>query len=136
MEHDRRFNMTARVQRSMSEPIRSGLTWDECWAGDDHGLIKCWENGRLLRQRQPELGARAERGELPPLEWKGGAERPLKQKDPKYGVHYYIATWQGLRGEDLDVDSSVEVEMVCPTTGVRFIYTDDIKKYGKESDSR
>jgi hypothetical protein len=128
--------MTTRVQRSTSEPIRSGLSWQEYWAGDDHGLIKCWENGRLLRQRQPEIASRAERGGLPPLEWKGGAERPLKQKDPKFGVHFYIATWQGLRGEDLDVDPSVEVEMVCMRTGVRFIYTNDIKKYGKETDAR
>jgi hypothetical protein len=128
--------MTTRVQRSVSEPIRLGLTCKELWAGDDHGLIKCWETGRQLRQRQPGIAARAERGELPPLEWKGGAERPLKQKDPKFGAYFYLATWQGLRGEDLDVDPSVEVEMVCARTGVRFIYTNDIQKYGKEPNSR
>lgn len=46
-------------------------------------------------------------------------------------MHRYVATWQGLRGEDLDVDPSVEVEMVCARTGVAFIYTNDINKYGK-----
>jgi hypothetical protein len=124
--------MSSRVQRSISEPIRLGLTWEEYWAGKDRGLIKCWENGRLLQQREPETAAKAQSGELPPLEWKGGAERPLKQREPKFGVHWYVATWQGLRGEDLDVDPSVEEEMVCVRTGVAFIYTNDIKKYGKE----
>jgi hypothetical protein len=56
--------MASRVQRSISEPIRLGLTWEEYWAGDDHGLIKCWENGRLLRRREPETAAKAGRGEL------------------------------------------------------------------------
>jgi hypothetical protein len=128
--------MASRVQRSISEPIRTRLSWEEYWASDDRGLIKCWENGRLLRQREPETAARAERGELPPLEWKGGAERSLKQKEPKHGVHWYVATWQGLRGEDLDVDPSIEVDMVCVRTGVAFVYTSDIKKYGKEGDAR
>lgn len=124
--------MAGRVQRSISEPIRLGLTWEESWDGEDGGLIKCWENGRLLRQREPATAAKAERGELPPLEWKGGAEHPLEQKkEPKFGVHRYVATWQGLREEDLDVDPLVEVEMVCARTGVAFIYTNDIKKYGK-----
>ena len=128
--------MTTRIQRSVSEPIRLELPWNELWAGDDHGLIKCWENGRQLRQREPEIAARAERGELPPLEWKGGAERPLKQKDPKFGAYFSLATSPRSPCQDLDVDPSVEVEVVCARTGVRFIYTNDIKKYGKEPNSR
>jgi hypothetical protein len=124
--------MTSRIHRSITEPVRTGLSWDECWKGDDGGLIISWEVGRQLRQQQPDLAAQAERGELPPLDWKGGVEKPRKSKAPKYAGHFYLAMWQGLRGEDLDVDPSVETQMVCARTGVKVIYTNDLAKYGKE----
>ncbi len=124
--------MTSSIRRSITEPVRNGLSWDERWKGVDGGLIFSWEQGRQLRQAQPELAAQAQRGELPPLGWKGGVGKALKAKTQKYGVHLYLAMWQGLRGEDLDVDPSVETSMVCARTGVKVTYTNDIVKYGKE----
>jgi hypothetical protein len=121
-----------RVYRSITEPVRTELPWDERWKGSDRGLIHNWELGRQWREAKPELAARAERGELPVLGWKGGVEKALKKTTKKYGVHHYIAMWQGLRGEDLDVDPSIESRMVCTRTGVVITYTNDIEKYGKE----
>jgi len=64
--------MNQRIQRSQNEPKREGLSWDEHWRGEDNGLITCWEVGRELREKEPELATRAENGELPVLGWKGG----------------------------------------------------------------
>ena len=121
-----------RVYRPVTEPVRTDISWDERWRGPDRGLIFTWELGRRWREQKPEFAAQAERGELPALGWKGGVEKPLSKGTKKYGVHWYIAMWQGLRAEDLDVDPSVETRMVCARTGVPIIYTSDIKKYGKE----
>ena len=41
--------MTTRLRRSIDEPIREGLTWNELWKGPDEGLIWCWERGRQYR---------------------------------------------------------------------------------------
>jgi hypothetical protein len=35
-----------------------------------------------------------------------------------------------LRGEDLDIDLSDEPELVCSRTGMRVIFTGDVKRYG------
>ena len=120
--------MSQRIYRSYREPIRKGLTWEERWKGDDRGLISCWELGKELREKQPELAKRAENGELPVLVWKGGAEKQLKKKE-KYGTFNYLAEWQGLRGEDLNIDLSEEPEIICSKTGMKFIYTGDAEKY-------
>lgn len=122
--------MSQRVYRSYSEPKREGLSWDERWKGDDEGLIACWEVGRELSIKEPQLAEKAKSGELPVLGWKGGVEKKTKKKE-KYGTFYYLAQWQGLRGNDLDVDVSEEKEMICAKTGIKVIYTNDINKYGK-----
>lgn len=119
-----------RISRSQSEPIRDGLTWEQTWKGADLGLIKSWEVGRQLRLRDPDLAAKAERGELPMLGWKGGVEKKIQGK--KFGTFFYLAQWQGLRGEDLDVDPSAEIELECAATGVTVIYTSDRSKYARE----
>ncbi len=121
--------MNQRIHRSHKEPKREGLSWDERWKGKDKGLITCWEVGRELREKEPELAFRAEKGELPVLGWKGGVEKKTK-KGEKYGTLFYLAQWQGLRGDDLDIDLSQQPELVCTKTGMRVIYTDDLKKYG------
>ena len=121
--------MQTKIFRSHLEPIREGLSWEETWRGEDRGLIKCWEVGRKLRENEPDLMRRALEGELPVLGWKGGVAEKM-QKDKKYGSYNYLAQWQGLRGEDLDIDRSVEVERICSRTGMRIIYTGDSKKYG------
>ena len=120
--------MTTQIFRSYSEPKREGLTWNEMWKGNDNGLIMCWEVGRELREKEPELARRAEDGELPVLGWKGGVAEKTKIGE-KYGTFNYLAQWQGLRGEDLDIDLSQDKILVCSRTGMRVIYTTDRKKY-------
>ena len=122
--------MSQVIHRAATEPIREGLSWDERWRGPDKGLITCWEVGRRLRKKNPELAERAEQGELPPLEWKGGVEKRLKQKR-KYGTLRYLAQWQGLRGEDLDITLEEEVELLCARTDMRVIFTPDVEKYAE-----
>jgi hypothetical protein len=40
-----------------------------------------------------------------------------------------LAQWQGLRGEDLNVDLTEEVEIVCTKTSMKVIYTADATKF-------
>ena len=61
--------------------------------------------------------------------WKGGVEKRLKIME-KYGTLNYLAQRQGLRGEDLNIDVSEELELICSKTGMKVIYTGDVKKYG------
>ena len=117
------------IFRSYKDPKREGLSWDERWRGPDKGLITCWEVGRELSLRKPELAERAMNGELPVLGWKGGVEKKTKKKE-KYGTLFYLAQWQGLRGEDLDIDFTQETELICSRTHIKVIYTSDAKKYG------
>ncbi len=53
-------------------------------------MITCWEVGRDMRRKEPEVAERAENGELPVLGWKGGAKNKTK-KNEKYGTLYYLA---------------------------------------------
>ena len=71
--------MSQRIHRSNKEPKRKDLSWDERWKDKDKGLITCWEVGRELRAKEPELASRAEKGELPVLGWKGGVEKKTKK---------------------------------------------------------
>jgi hypothetical protein len=120
--------MNQLIFRSYKEPKRKGLTWHERWKGDDKGLIICWEIGRELSQKEPELAELAKKGELPPLGWKGGVEIKTKKKQ-KYGTLFYLAQWQGLRGDDLNIDLSKEIELTCSKTGIKVIFTGDFEKY-------
>lgn len=113
--------MGTRLRRSIDGPIRTGLSWSEAWKGADRGLIFCWERGRRLRTDKPELAAHAERGELVPLEWKGGVRKKLKGR--KKGTLLYLATWQGLRGEDLDIDLEGERTVTCTRTGQAIVFS-------------
>jgi len=118
------------IVRSIKEPIRDGLSWEEKWKGPDDGLIACWEVGRDLAREDPELAEKAKRGELPVLAWKGGVEKMLKKKE-KYGTLNYLAEWQGLRGEDLKIAPAEEVALVCSRTGMKVIYTPHVEKYAE-----
>ena len=127
--------MTQRIVRSYREPPREGLSWKESWQGYDKGLITCWEVGRQLRDKKPELAESAKNGELPLLGWKGGLRGKVKIRE-KYGTFCYLAQWQGLRGEDLDIDLSKETELICSKTGVKVIFTGDPQKYSCEQESK
>ncbi len=108
--------MAARLRRSIKTPTREGLSWEQTWRGPDEGLIYCWEHGREERIQRPEDAKRAERGELVGLDWKGGVRKKLKAERVR-GTLRYLATWQGLRGEDLDIDVDGETVIVCSRFG-------------------
>jgi hypothetical protein len=118
--------MAERLHRSIEEPIRdaSTMSFDERWRGPDGGLILCWENGRRLRDEKPELANRADKGDLVMLDWRGGVEKKLKLEE-KAGTLNYLAMWQGLRNEDLDIPASREVRLRCTTTGQLVVFSDD-----------
>jgi hypothetical protein len=120
--------MTTRVHRHATELPREAGTWAERWEGLDGGLITCWEAGRVMATSQPQLVARARAGELLVLPWKGGVERTLKNRR-KFGSMYYLAMWQGLRGDDLDIDRATEAVRVCTRYSMEVTFTPDESKY-------
>ncbi|MGN8124852.1 hypothetical protein ACTJK9_24130 [Pseudomonas sp. 22082] len=120
--------MSQRIHRQIDTPLRTGLKRDELWEATDKGLIKCWEIGRQRATRFPDLAQRCRADELPVLGWKGGVSRSLK-KNEKYGSLKYLAQWQGLRGEDLDIDLGAERVMTCSRTKMVVTFTPDRSKY-------
>jgi hypothetical protein len=117
-----------KIQRSIAKPVRQNADWDERWAGEDRGLIGCWERGREKASEDPALAARAREGHLVVLPWKGGVEKAIKKKQ-KFGTLYYLAMWQGLRGENLDIDVDEEPVRTCTATGMTVVFTGDPAKY-------
>lgn len=135
-----------RVYRSCSAPIRQNLGARERWHGPDGGLIWCWERGRLMRAERPEIARRAENGELPVLPWKGGIANPQqdeegrsedegqsaqqreagrtsgKNNNKKRGTLEYLAMWQGLRNEDLNISLADRTEITCSATGKTVVF--------------
>lgn len=122
--------MNKRVFRSISESIRTKPSFDERWKGDDKGLITCWEVGRNKRKSDPVLAEKVENNELPVLGWKGGVDKALQKKE-KFGSLNYLAQWQGLRGEDLDINLLEEVTKQCSGTGMKITFTSDSSKYSQ-----
>ena len=120
--------MNKRIYRSIQEPIRKNPSFDERWRGPDKGLITCWEVGRTMGRKDPVLAEQTKNGELPAAGWKGGVGKKGKNSE-MYGTLNYLAQWQGLRGENLDIDLSEEIELACSKTGVKVIYTDNATKY-------
>ena len=119
-----------KTHRSISEPTRANATWEERWNDVDQGLIACWERGREKSREDPELAARARNGQLVVLPWKGGVEKATKRKQ-KFGTLSYLAMWQGLRNEDLNIDTTEEVVLTCTATGMAVVFTDDSAKYAE-----
>ncbi|SDS76005.1 MULTISPECIES: hypothetical protein [Pseudomonas] len=120
--------MSRTIQRSIDSPLRTGLTRSELWEDTDQGLIKCWEVGRQRAVRFPQLALQCLDGELPVLGWKGGVSRSLKKLE-KYGSLKYLAQWQGLRGEDLNIDLNAEHSLTCTRTKMVVTFTPDRTKY-------
>jgi hypothetical protein len=113
--------MCGLLRRSTKEPYRAGLSYAEIWHGPDKSLIRCWEIGRQLRDKEPEIAALATKGELVSLHWKGGTgsckKLPPGKKPPVgHGTLRYLATWQGLRGEDLEIEMDSKITLVCTRT--------------------
>ncbi|MFJ1573961.1 hypothetical protein ACIOAU_20595 [Pseudomonas sp. NPDC088322] len=116
------------IQRKLSEPTRTDLSHQEIWSSSDQGLIRCWEIGRQRATEKPDLALQCKSGELPVLGWKGGVSRKLL-KSEKYGSLKYLAQWQGLRGEDLEVDLTAEISLTCSKTEMTVTFTPDQAKY-------
>lgn len=120
------------IRHSIKDPPTPSEDWRGRWEGHDQGLICSWLRGIEKAQQDPALAASAKAGELPVLAWRGGVDKPIKRKD-KMGTLLYIATWQGLRGEDLNITLGVDVAMTCSRTGVPVTFTDDIDRLAKEA---
>jgi len=117
----------AKIYRSFLEPIRENLSWEETWKQEDKGLIKNYEVGKTLALKQPELAEKAKRGELPALGYMGGTDIHLVNPK-KLGSLNYLAQWQALRGEDLNIDTDNELVLVCSKTNVEVFFTWDMEK--------
>ena len=122
-----------KISRSIDSPKRETQDFSTLWDGEDQGLIACWERGREKALESPELAAQAKLGELVLLPWRGGVEKVIKTKN-KYGSLRYVAMWQGMRGDDLDLDTEKEFQIICTRTGVPVTYTYDVSKFGPEQD--
>ena len=119
-----------KIQRSITVPIRENAKWEERWSDIDNGLIACWERGREKRKEDPLLAGQARQGQLIVLPWKGGVVKAIKKKQ-KYGTLFYLAMWQGLRGEDLNIDGAEEVSLTCTATRMTVTFTSDTAKYAE-----
>ncbi|TEA79812.1 hypothetical protein [Allopusillimonas ginsengisoli] len=118
-----------KIHRSIEEPLRDGLTTNELWFSDDSGLIACWERGRKMATERPEVAADAVAGVLIELPWAGGLAKAIKT-GKKYGSYRYLAMWQGLRGQDLDVDPSRDTLLICSRFGATVTFTSDLARFG------
>ncbi|MBZ9783934.1 hypothetical protein K9857_20575 [Pseudomonas sp. REP124] len=106
------------VKRSVATDIRceDGLSWFEKWLDTDEGLISYWERGRKKATKYPALASKCLAGVLPILNGPAGCDRQLSQDGETLR---YLAEWQGLRGENLDVKLDSKVVLVCSGSGVR-----------------
>jgi hypothetical protein len=103
-------------------------TWEQRWEGPDGGLRACWQAGQDLRDRRPDLAQAVKQGQLPELPWKGGVAPGLKARR-KWGSPYYLAMWQGLRGDPLTATHETDVALTCSATGVTVTYTSDSTRW-------
>lgn len=116
------------IKRAMVTPDRQGLSHAERWSGMDGGLIACWEQGRKRAQSNPDDANRAKNGELVPLGWKGGIEQKIKARK-KTGTLFYYAMWQGLRGDDLNIDTETTTSITCSRYGITVTFTGRFEDY-------
>ena len=113
-----------KIYRSIEEEVRDFVDMDHRWRNSDKGLIWCWERGRQMSTENPDLAVRARKGELMVLGWKGGVADGIKIKSKK-GAFNYLAQWQGLRGEDLKIDTDLPTVKVCSSTSIEVTYSKD-----------
>ena len=119
-----------RITRGIDASPVGSQTWAERWEGEDVGMIACWQRGREKAREDPILAALAAAGELVVLPWKGGVERAIKTGH-KFGTLYYLAMWQGLRGDALEIELDQEVTLSCSKTGMKITYTRTEDKYAE-----
>ena len=117
-----------RVAENIATPIRTGLSFEQLFRQEDKGLIKAWEIGRVRATKNPDEGTRAKQGQLLPLIYQGGFAKKLKETN-KMGTMHYLAMWQGLRGENLDLDTELRVTLTCTKFQIVVTYSFDPKEY-------
>lgn len=97
------------------------------------GIVNAWLAGLEHRRSNVAWRTAAEAGELPVLPYRGGVERKIKKK-LKIGALHYLAMWQGLRGENLNIDTDKEPVITCSRFGVMVQYTFDFSKFEESAD--
>lgn len=117
-----------KIHLPITQPIRQNAKWEQRWNDADQGVIACWERGREKSLEDPKLASQARDGQLVVLPWKGGVEKEIKKKQ-KFGTFFYLAMWQGLRMEDLNIDTDEELMLTCTVTGMKVVFTNDRAKY-------
>jgi hypothetical protein len=136
--------MATHLRRSIEEQItKYWLSFEERWRGPDRGLIVSWECGRLMRDQEPQLAARADGGELVPLPWKGSPERVktpegLSERrglvcQRRFGCLEYLAMWQGLRNQDLNIVVDGEQTVRCTRTDIQVTFVENMPGVGEEA---
>lgn len=101
--------------------------FEQRWEGPDEGLITAWASGLAMINTHPKVATAALRGELPVLAFKGGLEKSIEAK-AKLGALHYLAMWQGLRNEPLDIDTDASNQRVCTKTNVLVEFTMDTRR--------
>ena len=108
--------------------------------GKEVALQICHATGIQMRYTHPELAKHTEKGELPALCWPGGTDT-LHPPNRQFGSLFYLAQWQGLRGElwygigtgsDKNMTTTREVGIRCAASGMVTIFTQDARKYLKK----
>lgn len=112
------------VHEQASNPPTLPTDWHARWEGPDRGLIAAWARGLEKRKEAPDIAAAAAAGELPVLAWRGGVDKPIKGE--KAGTLLYLATWHGLRGDDLQLDTDAEIRLRCARHGVTVLFSSQI----------
>lgn len=122
------------VKHGIDEPLPRLVTWEERFERSDGGLLLAWARGREKARESPALAAAAIRGELPPLPWAGGLHRKLKKNSKKCGALFYLAMWQGLRGEPLCIDTEATVEITCSRFDTKVKFTSDLAAVARSTE--
>lgn len=114
-----------RIVHEAGRPIELPQGWDDRWEGPDDGLIATYVRGTEIGADNASLRASALAGELPVLPWAGGLASRIKSKT-KMGSLHYLAMWQGIRGESLNIETSEQTKLTCTKFGITVTFTGDI----------
>ena len=117
-----------RISISPLTPNRTAMSPKEAWSGADQGVIRAWEAGRDMAEKDAAKVEACLRGELPSLPYAGGYEKATKQGTAFAPLHY-LAMWYGLRGEGLELDPEAEPSLTCSKTGMVVTFTTAAEKY-------